>query len=253
MTPQIRGRTEDLPLKRVGVGQDGPHKFARIGLDIDERELRVRLHETEQPVRARIIAVAIKRPRRHRIPKILHERPRVEEGGLDAQTTDIGLHLGLDIEMHRARDGAATAPRHIHARAKDQILAPGGRDRGVRDGLALRELHLAQPRGVEPVRDGDEEDGVGAPQRGGDGGAVVEVALDELDGAAEGLEGECGGGGGVARDGADGEVRGEVRVGEDVADEGTALVAGGAEDGEDVGHGCWWGIINTGGLCLLLG
>ena len=76
-------------------------------------------------------------------------------------------------------------------------------------------------------------------QRGGDGGLVIEVALHELDGTAEGLEREGARRGGVPGDGADGELGGEVRVGQDVADEGRTLVAGGAEDGEDVFGHAW--------------
>ena len=80
------------------------------------------------------------------------------------------------------------------------------------------------------------EDAIGALDGGLDGGGVVEVGLREGD--AAGCEGLRFAGRGVACDAAEGELGGEGRGGEDSGDDAAALVAGGAEDGENflVGH-----------------
>ena len=83
---------------------------------------------------------------------------------------------------------------------------------------------------------GDGEDGVRARDRGRDRDRVAKLGLDDLD--ALGGEGLCLVAVGVAGDGADLELARERRIGEDDLDDGSALVSGGAKDGEKLGGHC---------------
>lgn len=129
-------------------------------------------------------------------------------------------------------------PRHLPRRVRnipplpnlDVIRVPPARH---------TQLHRRRPavrseEGLPVLRDA--EDGVGAGERGAQGGGVVEVSGDDV--AAERGEGERRGGGGVAGESADGVER----VTEEAAGDGATLVAGGADDDEEflVGGGWWW-------------
>ena len=101
-------------------------------------------------------------------------------------------------------------------------------DTGVGDGAALRDFGVGG-HGFPVVCYG--EDAVGVGYCGGEGGGGGEVCGDDF--AAFGGEVLGGRFGCVAGYGADGVFACEGWVGEEDGDDGPALVAGGAEDGED--------------------
>ena len=175
--------------------------------------------------------------------------------------------LQIVEEKHGAQDGvaqrAAAGPRGLDQMLLDPVLSDevrhvGGVVVAVRavpvhgrvDEFPRARLHGGvHERGA--LRDfgfAGELDGEDAPgwerQGGEDGGRVVHVAGDELDGGGEGGEAGRGGGGGVARYGVDGVGGWGVRgVGEEGAENGAALLAccAGDEDGfRHCGRGRGW-------------
>ena len=110
-----------------------------------------------------------------------------------------------------------------------------GGDAGVGDAFAL----------VEFVREGvggregggcEGEDCVGVGEAGGEGAGDGDVAGGEGDGGVCGLEFLGAAGGRVAGYSTDGVHLGEFWIVDDVVDDGASLVAGGAEDDQDVSH-----------------
>ena len=89
----------------------------------------------------------------------------------------------------------------------------------------------------------DAEDGVRSVHGLLEGFLVVRVRLDDFDTLL--LQCLGGGLGEIAGDAADFELLGQFGVVDDIVDDGAALLAGGAEDGEELGHcrdGGGWGV-----------
>jgi hypothetical protein len=141
----------------------------------------------------------------------------------------------IAADTHRSSTAAPYVRHRIElwpvAKVTRDHVADALSDSGVGDCFSLGEF------GVKDVgaegRCGHGEDGVDALKCFVESGRVVHVCLDDLDGLGELRAFD---GGWVAGDGADLELSRELRVVEDVVDDGAALLAGGTEDCKDLGH-----------------
>lgn len=146
--------------------------------------------------------------------KILKEECTCYETALYRQSADIPLRSSFCVKV---RDGGIFPLRlfsEVGQRAEYNIrhASSDGSVSGGHDEVVFEvEAAGSEDGGV------DDEDGVHARKGGGEGGAVGQVAVYDVD--AAGFEGEGGGRVDVACDGAERELLGECGMGEDVVDD----------------------------------
>jgi hypothetical protein len=220
------GRREDLALVLFRLGEDGANILARVTDGVNERELSLGLDEVGKGVGA-----VAGRMWRHHPSKVLHERPWCEECALDRQGADVLFYIGLSVKMVYILELAPRNSARVRERAEDEVMRACG------NGRVCHCLSLADfPPLRQVVVDGDRDGKYGVRALHGllEGFLVIRIALDDLNAL---LQQSLGSGlGEVARNAANIVLLGQFRVIDDIIDEGTALLACGTEDDEELAH-----------------